>query len=121
MATIVGVTTTPFSFNNVEHTIWETLTETDTDGDAYTNPQAADVSVEAIGTFGGATISLEGSNVLSPGASDWVAVHDVAGTAIAFTEAGCALVAENMLHLRPSVSGGSGTDVDVHLIARRTD
>lgn len=120
MATISHVESAPLGFNNLSHVIWETLTETNNDGDAFTDPQRSDRSVEVVGTFGGTSVAIEGSNVLSPGASDWVAVHDPAGTAIAFTSAGCAHIVENMLHYRPKLTGGTSVDVDVHLLSRRT-
>lgn len=89
---------------------WETLTEADT-GAAFapgsTDPLAG--SVQVIGTFGGATVILQGSN----DGTNWVGLNDVAGNAISLTAAGAAEFSTAMAYIRPSASGGSSQDVDV--------
>ena len=120
MTTIVNIKTpTPGA---THHIIWETLTENDEVGNAVSIPGASDVSVEVLGTIGGATLLIEGSNVLSPSVDgDWVTLHDENGDLLSFTiiDIGHAL-SENMLHLRPRLTGGSGTDVDVLMLFRGT-
>ncbi len=120
MALITGVRTpTP---GNTFHVIWETLTETDNVGHPTSIPGASDVSVTVLGTIGGATLLIEGSNVLSPSVDgDWVTLHDENGDLLSFTtiDIGHAL-SENMLHIRPRLTGGSSTDVDVIMLFRST-
>ncbi len=104
------------------HTIWETLTENDVVGDPLTNPGASDRSVHLLGTVGGATILIEGSNVLVPSSdTDWFTLHDENGDLLSFTvvDDGHA-ISENVLHYRPRLTGGSGTDVDIIIFSRST-
>ncbi len=120
MVAVTGVKTP--SPGNTFHVIWETLTENDEVGHPVSIPGASDVSVEVLGTIGGATLLIEGSNVLSPSVDgDWVTLHDENGDLLSFTtiDIGHAL-SENMLHIRPRLSGGAGTDVDVIMLFRST-
>lgn len=88
---------------------WEALGNAD-DGAGYALPFAADLTVQAIGTFGGATVTLQGSN----DGTNWFALTKKGGTSAAnFTAAGGASVNENPAFIRPASSGGTGTDVDV--------
>jgi len=88
---------------------WEALGNAD-QGGAYTLPFAADITVQAIGTFGSATVRLQGSN----DGTNWFNLTQKGGTtAIALTSAGGAAVNENPAYIRPATSGGTGTDVDV--------
>ena len=119
MATITAVVTEgPNGYNNLEQVLWPSLTETNNDGSAISNPQNSDRSVHAWGTFGGTSIALQGSNELSP--VNWVPVNDPSGTAITFTTAGSAQIAENMLHYRVLLTGGTSTTVNVVMLSRRT-
>ena len=120
MATIGKITTSQpgRSF----HTIWETMTENDAVGNALTNPGASDRSVHLLGTIGGATILIEGSNVLAPSVdADWFTLHDENGDLLSFTavDDGHA-ISENVLHYRPRLTDGSGTDVDIIIFSRST-
>jgi hypothetical protein len=71
-----------------------------------------------MGTLGGATITIQGSNELTP--TNWATLHDVNGDDLAFTAAGMQVIAENVTHIRPLLSGGAGSDVDVIMLARST-
>jgi len=120
MALIAGIRTpTPGA---THHVIWETLTEDNEVGHPISIPGASDVSVAVLGTIGGATLLIEGSNVLSPSVDgDWVTLHDENGDLLSFTiiNIGHAL-SENMLHIRPRLTGGAGTDVDVLMLFKGT-
>ena len=120
MVAITGVRTpTP---GNTFYVIWETLTENNEVGHPISIPGASDRSVHVLGTVGGATVLIEGSNVISPSAdSDWFTLHDENGDLLSFTivDDGHA-ISENTLHLRPRLTGGSGTDVDVIMLFRST-
>lgn len=67
----------------------------------------ADKCVHAFGTFGGATLSVQGSNEDTP--SNGVALNDPTGTAIGLTAAGLKGVLECPRWLRIVTTGGDGT------------
>jgi len=94
----------------IETVTWETLTEADT-GAGYLAGSLKPLvgSIQAIGTFGSATIALQGSN----DNTNWVALNDTGNTAIALAAAGAAEFSTAMAYIRPSTSGGSSSDVDV--------
>lgn len=65
--------------------------------------------VQAIGTFGGGTLVVQGSN----NGTDWVNLTDITGTEISLTAAGGVELTSSTLFIRPIISGGSADDVDV--------
>lgn len=71
-------------------------------------------SVQMAGTWGGATIVLQGSN----DGINWVTLKDPSGTDISLTANGAFEFGTAMLYMRPSPSGGSGDDVDVIVALR---
>jgi hypothetical protein len=77
----------------------------------------ADRSVQVAGTFGGATLAIQGSADLAT----YVTLHDPGMTAINFTAAGTAAVVEVLRTMRPAVTGGDGTtNLNVYAVLRRT-
>lgn len=70
-------------------------------------------SFQAFGTWGGATVVLQGSN----DGTNWVTLKDN-GTDISLTADGAFEFSTAMLYVRPSISGGSGDDVDVIVTTR---
>ena len=95
--------------------LWEALTETNTDGSAFTSADFADRSVQVIGTFGGTTVTIEGSN---DGGTTWTTLSDAQGTALSFTSAGMETVGTLAHQIRPFITGGTGVNIDVYLLAR---
>lgn len=88
---------------------WEALGDADTGG-AYALPFAADITAQVIGTFGGATAKLQGSN----DGTNWFDLTKRGGTsALSVTATGGGSANENPAYIRPATSGGTGTDVDV--------
>lgn len=88
---------------------WEALGNAD-DGAGYPLPFAADITAQFIGTFGGATVKLQGSN----DGTNWFDLTKRGGTsALSVTAAGGGLANENPAYIRPITSGGTGTDIDV--------
>lgn len=69
---------------------------------------------QAFGTWGGATVVLQGSN----DGTNWVTLKDPTGTDISLTANGAFEFATAMLYVRPSISGGTGDDVDVIVVTR---
>jgi hypothetical protein len=105
MATVPGSTLVT---NDKMVTVTWTLGNADT-GVGVNIPRWADRTVHVTGTFGGATILIQGSN----NNTDWLTLNDNAGVALSFTAAGMKVILENPLYIRASSSGGTGTDVDV--------
>jgi len=75
---------------------------------------AMDRSVQIAGTFGSATIVVEGSN----DGTNWVTLTDPQGNAISKTSAAIEQIEELTRYLRVSSSGGTGTAVTVTLFLR---
>lgn len=109
MATIDITSTDRNKVNGATLVTWEALGNAD-DGEAFAMPYAADITVQAIGTFGGATVRLQGSN----DGTNWHNMTQKPGTtALGFTAAGLHSINEMPAYIRPLTAGGTGTDVDV--------
>lgn len=109
MATIALTSTNRNTVNGAILLTWEALGDADS-GAGYALPFAADITVQAIGTFASATVKLQGSN----DGTNWFDLTKKGGTSAAsFTAAGGATANENPAFIRPNTSGGSGTDIDV--------
>lgn len=92
---------------------WETLTSANAVGQAFQMPAWSDRSVQFVGTFDSATVVLQGSN----DGTNWVTLGDPQGNAISKTSAALEGVSEITRYVRPSTSGGSGSqDIDVYLL-----
>ena len=83
---------------------WPALAQGDT-GDALPFSQYTDRSVQVVGTFGGATLRVEGSN----DGTNWAVLTDPQGNDLLITSAKIEMITEATLYLRPNVSGGDGT------------
>lgn len=100
---------------NVVKIEWETLTEADTAEREF--PQGLEPlagAFQVTGTFGGATVVLQGSN----DGSNWATLSDPQGDAISLTGAGIFEFSTSVAYIRPAASGGTGQDVDVTIILR---
>lgn len=94
---------------------WETLTESDTAAAAEV-PDYPDKTVTVTGTFGSATVVIQGSN----DGTNWYTLSEIDGTALSFTVASeTKTILENPLFVRASASGGSSQDVDIIIIAAK--
>lgn len=97
-------------------TTWTPLLQGD-DGSWVEFVQQPDRSIEVSGTFGGATVTLQGSNAPTPAAG--YTLTDPLGAALSFTSAGLRNVAEGARQVRPLVTGGDGTtSLTVRMVAR---
>jgi len=94
---------------------WSNMT-TDDVGEPIQFVGHADRTVQVFGEFGGATVTLEGSL----DRVNWATLNDAQGNAITITAARIEAVTELVLYTRPSVTGGTGTDVTVKLFMRKT-
>jgi hypothetical protein len=72
------------------------------------------------GTFGGATVTLQGSN----DGTNWFTLNDPLGNDLAWLSStattGLRQIAENTLYLRPITAGGTGTSVVITVLASST-
>lgn len=95
---------------------WLTLTTTNLDGESIRYTDYQDRSVQVLGTFGGGTVTMQGSN---DGGTTWATLTDPLGNNLAFTAAGMKQITELPDLIRPLLSGGDGTtDLDVYLHMR---
>lgn len=106
--------------NRLSHSVavvqWANIAPGDTCRDMPTEfAEYADRSVQAAGTFGGATINLQGSN----DGANYANLSDPQGVAIAFTAAGIKQVLEATKHARPAITGGTGSSITVTMFLRR--
>lgn len=92
---------------------WEGLGDADT-GTAVAMPMGNEKSVQVVGTFASATVVLQGSN----DGTNFVTLTDPQGNALSKTAAALESVSEHTRYIRPSTSGGSGTDVDVFVFVK---
>ena len=93
---------------------WADVTEADSFG-RYIAPALSDGCFSVDGTFGGATITLHGSN--APTDANFTALKDIFDTAISIaTNAGKQQIAENPLQYKPVRTGGSSTVLTVRLL-----
>jgi hypothetical protein len=100
---------------DVPRVIWEEIATGDPIS-AFTLRQQYGLaaSVQVVGTFGGATLVLQVSN----DGTNWVTARDMFGAAVSLTATGYAELTLSAAYIRPSVSGGSGNDIDVIVVLR---
>jgi hypothetical protein len=104
MATVVPVTTFPFETSlDVAVTTWD-LTADD-DGEPVRLAVYSDRAVQVAGTFGGASVTIGGSN-------DGVTYHaltDPQGNSLTLSTGALRAIIELPIYLKPRVFGGDGT------------
>jgi hypothetical protein len=83
---------------------WDALGSTDT-AEVVEYSDWPDKTIHATGTWGGATMTVEGSN----DNSDWVTLTNIHGTSLSVTDDCCHAIAENTRYLRLSTTGGDTT------------
>lgn len=79
------------------------------DGQPLLMAHYGDKCLHIFGTFGGATVGIEGSNEDTLTAPNDVGLTDPTQTLIALTGKGIKQILENPLWIRPKVTGGDGT------------
>ena len=115
MATVTPtITYAPNGYRDLVQVVWAGLATGD-DGAPVDIANWQDRSVQAEGTFGGATVGVQGSN----DGTNYRSLSDAASTAIAITAAGIEQVLEIVRLVRPIVTGGAGSGLTVTLLAKR--
>jgi hypothetical protein len=105
MTTVVPVTTFPFETSrDVAVTTWDGMAADD-DGEPVRLAVYSDRAVQVSGTFGGASITIGGSN----DGVTYHALNDPQGNALTLTVAALKAVIELPIYLKPRVFGGDGT------------
>jgi hypothetical protein len=90
------------------------------DGEPVSLTNSADRTVQVLGTFGGASVVLEGS--LEPTPVNYATLTDPQGNNLSIAAAKIESVTELVNFIRPRVVGGDGTTaITVHLLLRRTN
>ena len=120
MATIVPTITYPNAARGDGSTVlvvWTPVTENDTCR-PVSYPEMSDKSVHVSGTFGGASVAVNGSN--NSGAS-YAALNDPSSTAIAITSEKIKAVLENTALVQPSPTGGSGQSLTISMLFHLTN
>lgn len=83
-------------------------------GDPTIQSQYIKETVQVTGTFGGATVTIQGSN----DGTNWVTLNDKNGNALTFTTAGLKTIHEQTKFTRAKTAGGAGTTVAVCIFMR---
>lgn len=97
--------------------VWEGMANGDA-GDPVRYTEYADRSVQITGSFGGGTVTMQGSNdVTSP--SNWFTLTDTLENDITKTGTAAEQILQASVWIRPSLSGGAAGSVDVKLLLRR--
>lgn len=92
---------------------WAAVTEADTFAAVDLRDYEA-AAIEFTGTFGGATVVLQGSVLTT-----WATLKDLGGTAISATSAAWQSVREQPRYVRPSAGSGSSQSLTATLLVRR--
>ena len=97
---------------------WTGFTLTGDTGAPCACPNYPEKSIQVVGTFGGATVTIQGSNIVD--SPIYSTLNDDGGTALTFTEAGIKKIRENSYWVRPSISGTTATtNLNVHLLSQK--
>jgi hypothetical protein len=117
MATRSPVTTFPFETSlDVAVTTWAGLLAGD-DGEPVRLAVYSDRSIQVSGTFGGASVTIGGSN----DGETYHALNDPQGTALTLTAGALKQIVELPIFIKPRVFGGDGTtNLKVVLSGRRS-
>lgn len=94
--------------------VWTPVTESDTCA-AIAMPRHSDKSIHASGTFGGATVAVQGSNIAA--GTTFAALNNAAtGTPVALTVEGINTILENTVQIKPVMTGGSGQSLILSML-----
>lgn len=116
MATVTPVFLNSIGGDDICHLLTWALTTANADGSPEERPQWWDRVFIATGTFGGATLTIEGSN----DGTNWVALKDTTGAAATLTAAGCLHIQKTPRFMRPNLTTpGTGAAVTVSCLSRR--
>lgn len=113
MATIVPIAAS--IAKGVYKTTWTPFTTNVDVGQPEAAPQYPFKTVQALGTFNGSTITIQGSN---DGGTTWTTLTDAQGNPLAFTAAAIEKIQEDPQLIRPAVTAGTPTSVTVVMVSQ---
>ena len=93
--------------------IWGPFTESDACL-PISYPAMSDKSVHVYGTFGSASVAVQGSN----NGTSFAALNDPTGTVIAITTERIKAILENTMQIKPVATGGTGQSITVAILMR---
>lgn len=93
---------------------WEHLHEGD-EGESLPFSQYTDKSVQVVGSLGGGSVVMEGSN---DNGVTWAGLADPQGNALSISAPKLEQVLEIAQLIRPRIVGGSAADVSVYLLVK---
>lgn len=119
MATIDPTIARVVAWGENSHVVtWALLTAANAVGAAIEMPGSSDRSVQIDGTFDSATVVLQGSN----DGETWFTLTDPQGNAISKTSAALEMISELTRYIRPSTSGGGGSQsVNVRVLLKKVN
>lgn len=94
---------------------WASVTESDTFQIAEITGSISDMSVHVSGTFGGATVTINGGN----DSSSVVALTQIGGTAATATAADVLSMLDLPIYIQPAAAGGTSQSIDVRVMVRK--
>lgn len=110
----ITYTTTRDTGGGVLYT-WASVTEADTFEPAeFTKKNFSSIAIQIGGTFGGATVVVNGSN----DDSVYGGLSDLGGTAISVTAAALKSIGDKPLYIQPAASGGTSQSLTVKMLVR---
>jgi|SRR3954466_7942308 hypothetical protein len=96
---------------SAQRVVWAAVTESDTFA-AAAMPEYTARSVHVSGTFGGATVVLNGSNT----GTNYFGLNNMAGTAISVATEALKQVLEGVINYQPAASGGTSQSLTVTML-----
>lgn len=115
MAVIAFTGAQALGLNQTANVVGWIALSTDDSGKPVEMPTHSDRSVQVDGTFAGATVLIEGSN----DGMNYYTLTDPQGSPLSISTGKLKQILEVTRFIRPRVSGGGGTDINVTLLVVR--
>ena len=94
---------------------WAAVTESDTFQQLALDAAFSEISVHITGTFGGATVTIQGGNV----STEMLNLLQIGGATASATAADIFSLVDRPLYIQPSHSGGTSESMNVYMLVRK--